>query len=286
MGRRLSPSHTNPMSKHIIKSYAKLNTALHLYPPRSDGYHPLHSIFQSITLHDTLTITLSKEKNYSLTTSDSTLDNTSNLITKAYSLLQNVIPFGLSIHLEKQIPIGGGLGGGSSNAGYFLQFLKQQLPSLSTQQLHTVATQLGSDVPFFLTGGRAVVSGIGETIESLPSSPQAYVLINPNILLPTPSIYQAFDNETPSTRTPQTTKNFLKQSTLGENDFKEIVWKNYPLYPILETTLNEAKLPPIYLSGSGATVYMCADSPEHAQKLADKIQTLFPNYWVRPTHTL
>lgn len=274
------------MSTHILKSYAKLNLALQLYPPRPDGYHPLHSIFQSITLHDTLTITLSTEKTYSLTTSDSTLDNTTNLITKAYTLLQNHIPFGLSIHLEKQIPIGGGLGGGSSNAGYFLQFLKQQLPSLSAQQLHTVATQLGSDVPFFLTGGRAVVSGIGETIEPLPSSPQAYVLINPNIHLPTPSIFQSFDNETPSHRRPQATKNFLNKTPLGENDFKKVVWKNYLLYPILETTLNEAKLPPIYLSGSGATVFMCADSPAHAQKLAEKIQTLFPDYWVRSAHTL
>jgi 4-diphosphocytidyl-2-C-methyl-D-erythritol kinase len=266
---------------YLLRSYAKLNLVLHLYPPLSSGYHPLQSIFQSISLHDVLQISLSNEKGIWLTCSDPTLVvDESNILSRLYRQLEQYLPFGLIIHLEKNIPVGGGLGGGSSNAGALLSFLRMMTTTLSYDMIHETATQLGSDVAFFLTGGRALVSGVGENVTPLPPQDEHYVLIHPGISITSSQAYSLFDRMTPSSRTGCSDDLFLSSSRIGENDFRDVIWREYPIYGDISRHFHQLGLPPLFLSGSGATSFMMVPSTEKAEAIASQIQALYPDFWI------
>ena len=271
---------SSPGSTHYrVLSPAKINLNLHIYPPLSNGYHPIQSQFHTINLYDVLNIALTPQKQFTLTTTHPTLEtDTSNLLYKVYQALETQLPFGLTIHLEKNIPLGGGLGGGSSNAGTLLKFLKTQIPTLPTKKL---AHELGSDIPFFLTGGHALVSNTGETVTPLPPQQLHVILMTPNHPLETQTIYHQFDAKTPSNRNRQTTEDFLKTAKIGENDFKALIWGNHPEYAVLET-----QIAPLYLSGSGASVFTITNTEKDAYIIAQELQQKFPSYWIYPTKTL
>jgi 4-diphosphocytidyl-2-C-methyl-D-erythritol kinase len=136
-----------------VETYAKINWSLRITGRRADGFHDLETVFQTISLHDTLTFTPSDR--LSLTCSDPTIPtDETNLVMRAARGAR------YAIHLEKRIPAGGGLGGGSSNAAATLIALGRPDPQL--------ALSLGSDVPFFLIGGTAYATGRGEVLTPLP----------------------------------------------------------------------------------------------------------------------
>ncbi len=156
--------------REIVRCFAKINWSLRILSKRDDGFHELETVFQQISLHDQLTIEPSET--LTLTCSDASIpvDDT-NLIMRAARALGAPAT---SIHLEKQIPAGGGLGGGSSNAAATLLALDRMFAMhTSRDRLHEIASSLGSDVPFFLVGGTAYATGRGEILSPLP--PVAHV---------------------------------------------------------------------------------------------------------------
>ena len=176
---------------------AKLNLSLLVYPPISTGYHPIYSIFQPISLGDMLEIQWLSTPGFQLelvSDFDAQIEVDSNILTRIYRRFSDRIPVGVSLRLIKHIPVGGGLGGGSTNAASFLTVLNQYFLHLSPSELASIALDFGSDIPFFLTSGTALVTGIGEQVTLLPDAPfSAYILIIPPFSILSKTIYQALD---------------------------------------------------------------------------------------------
>ena len=151
-------------------AHAKINLALYVLGKRPDGYHDIATVLQLVSLHDTLTFDLDAPA-YSFTCDHPGLiDSESNLVTKAVRALERATARSLpvSIHLKKVVPIGAGLGGGSSDAAVTLRTLSEHLHlGLSPEMLYRLASELGSDVPFFLTSGQALAEGRGERLTDL-----------------------------------------------------------------------------------------------------------------------
>ena len=149
-----------------VRSYAKINWALRITRKRPDGFHDLETLFQEISLHDVLRF--ERADTLTMTCSDATIPvDESNLVMRA----ARALGVGeVAIHLEKRIPAGGGLGGGSSNAAATLVALDSMFAlQTPTEKLHEIALSLGSDVPFFLVGGTAYATGRGEELTTMPA---------------------------------------------------------------------------------------------------------------------
>ena len=164
--------------KLTLKSFAKINVGLEVSGKRSDGYHELISVMQSISLHDVLTISKS---NGITVDGDVPRDlPEGDLVRKAADLLRETVgtAYGARLTLHKAIPIGAGLGGGSSNAACALLGLNQMWGAgLGVDDLTPLAAELGSDVPFFLRGGTALAKGRGHRVSALPEPPRHEVVI-------------------------------------------------------------------------------------------------------------
>tara|TARA_A100001015_G_C14769867_1_gene624780 strand:+ start:269 stop:706 length:438 start_codon:yes stop_codon:yes gene_type:complete len=142
---------------HTLKSYAKLNLYLKVFLPRPNGLHPIRSLFQTISLHDTLTIKKTDSNILKIRSNNHALER-DNLLYDIYNAYKDDIPFGMELNLNKRIPLGGGLGGGSSNAACFLSYLNKEAGwNLDDETLIKRSMQFGSDIAFFIKGGTALV---------------------------------------------------------------------------------------------------------------------------------
>src|SRR5579884_345356 len=162
-----------------LPAFAKINLCLDVLGKRPDGYHELRTIFQAISLHDTLTLSLAPARTISLQVSDPELPSgAENLVYRALDAMHSELNLrsGLQARLEKRIPVARGLGGGSSDAAAaligLLRLTKKKLP---LSRLVEIAAGLGADVPFFLFGGRAVAVNRGDEIYPLPDAPKRTV---------------------------------------------------------------------------------------------------------------
>lgn len=184
-------------AKLTMRAYAKINLGLKVLSKRPDGYHEIRTLLQSIDLADTLIferrsdglITLDLEPDLSIPTKE-------NLIYRAAELILGGYKAGVHLKLLKRIPLEAGLGGGSSDATAALVGLNELFQlSLNNAQLHELAVQLGSDVPFFLEGGLCEASGRGQFIKKLPPLlwDRYFVLLVPPFRLPTARVYEEFD---------------------------------------------------------------------------------------------
>lgn len=170
---------------------AKVNLTLHVNPPRGDGYHPLESLVQTIEWCDSLTFEEGEgEDSLDLEGVEFTAED--NLVLKALSAIRGVKAVGpMSIHLEKVIPVGAGLGGGSSDAAATLSAVGEMVDLGEVVEL---ATALGGDVPLFLTGGTLTMSGIGEVVEPhRPFDGFALTVAVPDFELLTADVYRRWD---------------------------------------------------------------------------------------------
>lgn len=237
-----------------VPSPAKLNLFLHIVGRRDNGYHNLQSIFQLINLYDWITF----ER---LTTDEIFIEGLEqvevrdNLIFKAVQLLrphaQNFT--GLRIHLEKNIPMGAGLGGGSSNAGTTLLMVNQLWQcGLNIEQLAKYGEQLGADVPFFVYGQNAWVEGIGEQITPLELAENDYIILKPDCFISTQALFaeKNLTRDTPS----YIFSDYQRQPQQFVNNFQPIVSQ---LYPEVKNALDyleqfgQAKL-----TGTGSCVFV------------------------------
>lgn len=229
-----------------IRSHAKINWSLRITGKRADGYHDLETLFQQISLCDVLTIEEARE--FSLTCSDPTIPtDESNLALRAARAI-GAPP--VAIHIEKHIPAGGGLGGGSSNAAATLVALDRMLGLHAP--LQELALQLGSDVPFFLVGGTAYASGRGEVLTPMPTSaPIPLLLLLPEERVLTRDAFAMLRRFSPPLGIDR-----YRAMQPGDwtNDFEEPVFERLPRLRELKSRLIAAGATWAGMSGSGSTI--------------------------------
>ena len=283
-----------------INTPAKVNLFLNIRGQRPDGYHELCMVMQAITLFDTLTVWPNLEASELVLTCDHPLlmtDNPAdNLISKAYELFfrwTELPALGLTVHLEKRIPVQAGLGGGSSDAAAMLQILNQlTCAELSYEELRQMATHLGADVPFFLTGGTALARGRGELIEPLLSSPVLpMVVIKPRTFgIATVLAYNAYREQGHyEIKSPETLLNALNTFCMPAevepcllNDFESVLFEQHPLLARWARQMQDLGIQRPLLSGSGPSlVGLIDDTSENRQILARYFPVAdFEVFWV------
>lgn len=264
------------MKSFSLPSFAKINWTLRILGKRDDGFHGLCTVFQTVSLHDT--IQFSESDALEVTCDDQFVPtDDSNLIVKAARALTDAsgTKRGARIHLEKRIPSPGGLGGGSSNAAVTLLGLARlwQL-DVSMADLHEIASWLGSDVPFFLYGGTALGSSRGEVVEGMPDvQAENLLIVTPDVAVATA---EAFANITAPSLTNTASNHILRvcrleaesldpyQTTL-ENDFEASVFRSYPEVKRVKDRLLELGAVNAAMSGSGASVFAVFDNIETRQ---------------------
>lgn len=259
------------------KSYAKINLGLKVLNKRADGYHNIDSLFIELNLHDTISFTASNS--FSLTTNFSNLpvDN-SNLVTKVYNLLypyRKILNSEYSIHINKKIPMGSGLGGGSSNAATTLKALNQLWGcGFDYKNLAKLGASLGADVPFFVEGGFQHVTGIGEILNPQNSD----ILKNLHVLLIIPDIHVstkwAYKILNISLQSNESVHKFspLKEPVnwqLFENDFERVIRSTYPEIGKIKSQLYDCGAIYAGMSGSGSTVFGIFDNRDLLQSSSE-----------------
>jgi 4-diphosphocytidyl-2-C-methyl-D-erythritol kinase len=272
-----------------LRAYAKINIGLNIVGKRQDGYHDLETIFHEIDLFDEIELMPNSKL---AMTADSILvpiDN-SNLCLKAAELLQKErnVRDGVMIHLKKNIPIGAGLGGGSSDAAAVLRGLNQMWKlNLKTRELRQLGAQIGSDVPFFIEGGSAYATGRGEILEQISFDiPYWIVLVTPMIYVSTAWAYRnlkiGYDKKGTGLRETvvKKSKSPGKWQNAVQNDFEQTVFETYPDIRETKEKLVKAGASFALMSGSGSSVFGIF---ENEQK-AFNVRTSFPkNYQVALT---
>ena len=280
---------------------AKLNLYLRVLGKRPDGYHEIETLFERIDLADELTFE-SAADDIRLTCSDPSLScGEDNLVLKAARLLQQISGTRQSarIHLQKQIPIGAGLGGGSSDAATTLQGLNKLWGlGLSRQQLITLGAQLGSDVAFFLHEAPfAIGRGRGERCEPVQTDLTLWqVLVFPHQSLSTKDIYAEWGSlKTGLTASPPSINMIEHALRNGPvitglaqglwNDLEPAAIRRCPVITQIQSQLQTAGCLSAHVSGSGSSVFgLCQDEP-HAQDVMRHLQRYTPSWWTRIVHT-
>ncbi|WP_311062833.1 4-(cytidine 5'-diphospho)-2-C-methyl-D-erythritol kinase [Halomonas sp. DWK9] len=274
-----------PASPLTLPAPAKLNRMLHIVGRRQDGYHELQTLFQIIDLCDVLSFTPRQDGLIQLTTPMNGVAHDDNLIVRAAKLLQqhSGTSLGASITIDKHLPMGGGLGGGSSNAATVLVGLNQlwQL-GYSPDALAALGLTLGADVPVFVLGHSAWAEGVGEQLTKATLDTPWFVVIHPGVSVSTPAIFQ--DPELTRDSLPITMARALQGGVVEwRNDCEAIVRKRYP--PIAEALDWLAQHAPSRLTGTGACLFAAFDSQETAQTVADRANQRWQAWVARGLNT-
>lgn len=244
---------------------AKINLFLQILGKRPDGYHEIHSLMQTIALYDTLTVSESPS-GITLTCDDPSLPaDSSNLVWKAADLVlkRANCKFGLSIDLQKRIPYGAGLGGGSSDAAAVIKAVNELHDlKLSSAQMMAWGAELGSDVPFFFSSGSALVGGRGEKIEPVDTFLGYFVLlIIPNFPISTKDAYQGLRlfltnfSQRRDIDIKASGASFFKTLYRIGNDFQQPAVSNHPELESCMKVLHRGGAGYVALSGSGSAFF-------------------------------
>jgi len=249
---------------------AKLNLFLQVIGQRRDGYHLLQSYFQLLDFGDELSITPTEKAEISFTCSNTALQNDANLVVKAAKLLQreSKTTLGAKIHLHKNLPIGGGVGGGSSDCASCLVALNHLWQcGFKLQQLAELGEKLGADVPFFVHGRSGFVEGIGEKITPYPIAKAHFLVIQPACSITTSEI---FSNPLLTRNSKAITIRDLKTLSLpfdGFNTLQSLVIDSYPLVKeALEWLASHSSC--ARMTGSGSSLFSVFDNQQEASKIA------------------
>jgi len=252
----------------FVRAYAKINLTLDVLGRRPDGYHELATVMQTVDLYDTICLTATEDEQVDVICTNEELSNADNLAVRAAKLAQHHLssPRGVRIELYKRIPAAAGLGGGSSDAAAVLLALQQwwQL-DLSRADLLTIAASLGSDVPFFLTGGLALCEGRGERVTPLaqywPTQLRWLLLLKPTISLSTAAVFRHLpaSDYTDGSHTQAVCAALNMSSnppaTHLYNGLERNVLAHYPVVAEAREALLNAGSPIVLLSGSGPTLF-------------------------------
>jgi 4-diphosphocytidyl-2-C-methyl-D-erythritol kinase len=271
-----------------LASPAKVNLFLRILRRRSDGYHELASLFQTIALCDTLQVAFSDSDK--LDCNDRTLPTgPSNLIWKAVNLFREKTgrQFCLRMFLDKRIPVKAGLGGGSSNAATALWAINTLLGNpVAQSEILQWAGEIGSDVPFFLSHGTAYCTGRGEIVQPIPLiSPQSVSIFKPRGGLSTPQVYNNLNVDSLLQRSPEVSlQAFLNGSPEYYNDLELPAFKLMPTLLSLKKNLVESGFDHVLLAGSGAAL-VCFGEPrgEHFDTCNESIPFQYKTHFINRT---
>ncbi|WP_368301938.1 4-(cytidine 5'-diphospho)-2-C-methyl-D-erythritol kinase [Kluyvera sichuanensis] len=254
-------------------SPAKLNLFLYITEQRADGYHTLQTLFQFLDYGDTLTIVPRQDGQLRLLTPVDGVPNEENLIIRAARLLMKTAAdsqrltdgCGADISIEKRLPMGGGLGGGSSNAATVLVALNHLWQcGLSEDELAAIGLTLGADVPVFVRGHAAFAEGVGEVLTPVEVAEKWYLVAHPGVSIPTPVIFR--DPELPR-NTPVRSIETLLNCEFG-NDCEVIARKRFrEVDDVLSWLLEYA---PSRLTGTGACVFAEFDTELAARQVLEQ----------------
>ncbi len=262
-------------------SPAKLNLFLYITGQRADGYHELQTLFQFLDYGDTLTIEPRQDGQLRLLTPLKGVPDEENLIVRAARLLMKTAAqthrlaegSGADISIEKRLPMGGGLGGGSSNAATVLVALNHLWQcGLSEDELAAIGLTLGADVPVFVRGHAAFAEGVGEQLTPIDVAEKWYLVVHPGVSIPTPMIFN--DPELPR-NTPKRSIDTLLKCEFG-NDCEVIARKRFrEVDEVLSWLLEYA---PSRLTGTGACVFAEFDTELAARQVLEQAPEWFNGF--------
>ncbi len=262
---------------YTVKSPAKINMGLYVLNKRSDGYHNIETIFYPIKAHDELKIKLQPSRKNEIlvkTTPKLGIDDKNNICYRAVRLFFDEFKikdkYMVEINIRKRIPIGAGLGGGSSNAAAVIKLLAEYLGVKNKPRLNKLALNLGSDVPFFMLGKPAYATSRGEKLTPLPKFKINYkiLIVNPGIHVSTKWAYGRLNSKNQIVNSKKgkgrrqkakklnKIKTFsLKDAAKYKNDFEEVVFKKYPEIKRIKDRMYKEGAAFSLMSGSGSSVF-------------------------------
>ena len=268
-----------------VPSFAKINWFLRVLGKRSDGYHEVETVLQTISLHDEITFELREDGLITLTCDDPSVpSDNSNLVMRAALHLEDCfqLGFGGEIRLKKRIPAQGGLGGGSSNAAVTLLALNALWKGayLGLEELLDPG-MFGADVPFFLVGGQCAATGTGTTLTALPDGPKQYlIVITPNARV---STAQAYASLNAASLTTSESDSILSRSPADmfsagsgqwplQNDFEGVIFEIEPEIERAKMALLEAGARGALLAGSGSSVFGIVNDEVARDRVLDNLK--------------
>ena len=269
-------------SLHGCPAPAKLNLFLHVTGRRPDGYHLLQSVFQLIDKSDTLDFDLRADERIVRVNDVPGVPEEQDLIVRALRALQaefqrrhGRLPPGISVRIDKRLPMGGGLGGGSSDAATALMAANHLWQAgLSDAELMAIGLPLGADIPFFLFGETAFAEGVGEALQAVPGPDCWYVVIEPGVSVPTAAIFTAPDL-TRSTK-PVRIADFLghlaeskDSARFGKNDLQDVAVRLFP--PVAEAIEWMSGHGAARMTGSGACVFSAFSTEQEAEQVLKQV---------------
>lgn len=269
-----------------IDAYAKVNLSLDVLARREDGYHELSMIMQEISLKDIVTLKEINDNNSNIEITCNKKEvptDERNIVYKAFKLMAKKynIDKSISIYIEKNIPISGGLAGGSTDAAAVLKGLNQLWNlELTKEELMKIGVEIGADVPFCIMGGTALSEGIGEKLTKIaPFKDKLLLLVNPDIEVSTEYVYKNLDLKNLEGRPDiKSIISFIEQDDIEElsknmkNVLESVTIKKHPeIAKIKESLINFGALGSL-MSGSGATVFGIFDSEETLNRCKTEIE--------------
>ncbi|PSJ79336.1 4-(cytidine 5'-diphospho)-2-C-methyl-D-erythritol kinase [Neisseria iguanae] len=257
---------------------AKLNLDLRIIGRRADGYHDLESIFCLIGLYDTVYLGLREDGKIVLHTPVKGMTQEQDLAYRAAAALKVYTQSGggVDIWLEKKIPIGGGLGGGSSDAATVLLALNRLWQcGLGRQELIDLGVKLGADVPFFIFGRSAFARGVGEKLIEIDVPKQWYVIIKPDVHVATAKIFSHPDLTRDSK--PSIIPAFQALQPFC-NDMQAVVFREYP--EVWKAYLEMSKHGRALMTGSGSCVFVPCEYQQEAEKIYQQVSKIYEAYCV------
>jgi 4-diphosphocytidyl-2-C-methyl-D-erythritol kinase len=288
----------------VLRAPAKINLGLRITGRRDNGYHELQSLFTPINLYDEITLGpgIDDQNTVTFTTENGApLEFPNDSVSLALKILRDYtkeLP-PLEVKIKKRIPVGSGLGGGSSDAGTVLQFLAHRFSDIEDSDLRELAFKIGSDVPFFLYRKSALVWGIGDELKNVKVEPFGLVVAVPPFSISTKTAYGWFDKDCELTRpaTDATTNRSNEAQALGfrrldahsqiitlqeiaedlKNDLEKSVESRHPEIGILKKALRQWGALGSLMSGSGSSVYGIYKSLTEATEASVKLQQHFPS---------
>ncbi|HEY7023084.1 MAG TPA: 4-(cytidine 5'-diphospho)-2-C-methyl-D-erythritol kinase [Ktedonobacterales bacterium] len=275
----------------FVPAYAKINLTLAVLGRRADGYHDLSSVMQTISLHDTLRLTPNRSGKINVQSDSLELNTPDNLALRAAIALRTAVgdqSLGAEIELLKAIPSPGGLGGGSSDAASALLTLNALWGTrLPHERLTELTATLGSDVPYFLSGGTALIAGRGEHVTELPDAqPLWLVLVRPPVSVSTAAVYRALSPQDYTSA--EDTDAIVQAIQQGEplplehlsNSLEAPVLRDYPQIVATRDVLLASGAPLVRMSGSGPTLYASFGALDDASRVYAEAQSRGLESWL------
>jgi len=260
----------------ILQCPAKLNLALKVISRKSNGMHEITSHFQLIDLFDLVTIQKTDNRFSSVKTNALVnIDNENNIAFKAIEALSKLMNRDIccDIFIEKNIPMGGGLGGGSSNAAAVLIGINTLFAlKLNIDELMRIGSKIGADVPFFIFGRNALAKGIGDKLEETKCESKKLLLIAPNIHSSTKDMFLKWDS--------LSEQMMLRSIPKNENSFLKIFLEQKPEVRKIYEELSE--ITPLRLSGTGSTFFCTYNEEVEIEKTLKKIPTKWRHFFCEP----